>query len=258
MPPEDEVKTKDTLEEKGEASSLTTEESEEVDYKVLSEELEAKNRQLQNDFKSREGNRNRTQDSEDRLSRLEASNEASARGISQILGKMTGEDDEFAAEVQKGNQEAADKTRSAGAGAVRTEVMNGILDIVQVESEGEGDPTVLISKESQDQLSKLWGAATKEAEETGSSAPLYRVHMEASRMVLMEEQDKSRKALAAERAKAKSDTKKALEKAGVADQDTGPARSGAGGSERKRGNALIEQAIEEGSPLFPGAKSASV
>jgi hypothetical protein len=233
-------------------------EEEDLDYKALYEASEVKNKQLLNDSRGREGNRNRTQDLEDRMFRMEASVEVNARAATHILDKLTREDDEFAEEVRKSNQEVKEKSQVAGAESRKTAVMNDILGIVQIESDDEDtSPTVLIPKDDQEKLSKYWGLAVQESERTGSDAPLYRVHMEASRMVLQAEQAKNRKALVDERTKSKSETKKALEKAGITDQDTGPARSGAG-SERKRGTALIEEAISEGSPFFPGARKPSV
>lgn len=233
-------------------------EEKDLDYKTLYEASEVKNKQLLNDSRAREGNRNRTQDLESRMSRMEASVEVNARAATHILDKLTREDDEFAEEVRKSNQEANEKSQAAGVEGRKSAILNDILGIVQVESGDENtSPTVLIPKDDQDKLSKYWGAAVQESERTGSDAALYRVQMEASRMVLQAEQEKNRKALADERTKLKSETKKALEKAGVTDQDTGPARSGAG-SERKRGTALIEEAISEGSPFFPGARKPSV
>ena len=259
--PGDKEETEETsppVDEKAEESAEKEEESKEPpDYKALFEESEAKNKQLLNDSRARQGQQNRSQDLENRMDRMETSVEANARASAHILDQMSKDNDEFAAEVRKGNQEAEAKSREDGAKGRQTGIMNSILDIVQVENEGDDAPTVLISKENEDALAKLWGAAVAESNRTGSEAPLFRVQTEATRMVLEAEQAKSRKALADARATAKADTKKALEKAGIADQDTGPARSGAG-AERKRGVALLEEALTEGTPLFPGSKQTSL
>lgn len=242
-----------------EESTTDDVEGEPPDYKALYQASEVTNKQLRNDSRSRDGQRNRAQDQEDRMSRLETSVEVGARNTAQILSKLTEEDGDFAARVNKENQEAAVKTRTEGSNARVTSILNGIMEIVQKDSDEEdADPIVLISKANEGKLQQLWGAATKEAAASGSDAPLYRVQMEATRMVLDQEREEGRKALIAERAKSKEDTKKALVKAGVADQDTGPAKVGAGSGERKRGRALIQEALEEGTPLFPGAKSATV
>jgi hypothetical protein len=255
MPGEDEdgnVKVDDLKTE--EAEKTPENEEADLDYKALFEASEIENKKLLNDSRATQGNRNRTQDLEDRMNRMESSVEMNARASSQILGKMTKEDDEFAAEVKKENQDADAKSRAASAGSRRSEILNEIMSTVQVESEeADGDPVVLISKDDQDKLSKLWGAATAEADRTGDTSLLHRVQMEANRMVLDAERAKSRQAVADVKAQAKLDTKKALERAGIADQDTGPARSGAGGGERKRGTALIEEALKEGNSLFPGS-----
>jgi len=241
-----------------ESTTDSVEEEEPPDYRALYEASEATNKQLRNDSRAREGQRNRTQDQEDRMNRMESSVETMARTNAQILSKMMTEDDEFAGVVRKENEEAETQSRANGVNGRINNVLNNIMGIVQTQSEeDDADPVVLISKENQDKLTALWGAAAKKAK-TGDESDLHRVQMEATRMVLEEEQARSRRALAEEREKSKAATKKALEKAGVADQDTGPARAGAGGGERKRGLSLIQEAIEEGSPLFPGAKSASV
>lgn len=245
----------DDLKSEEEVSEKTPENEEvDLDYKALFEASEIENKKLLNDSRANQGNRNRTQDLENRMDRMEINTEVTARTSSQILAKMTKEDDEFAAEVQKENQDADTKSRMARAGSRRSEILNDIMSTVQVESEeADEDPVVLISKDNQDKLSKLWGAATAEADRTGDTSLLHRVQMEANRMVLEEEKVKNRQAVADVKAQAKLDTKKALEKAGIADQDTGPARSGAGGGERKRGTALIEEALKDGNSLFPGS-----
>lgn len=258
LPEEEDVETSgssptDTVD--GVSTDSDDEESEELDYKTLYEASEVTVTQLRNDSRAREGQRNRTQDQEARLGRLEASNEAGARGIAQILDKLMKDDDEFADEVRKGNQAADAQTRTAGAAGRREVVMNSIMDIVQVQSDDEGTaPTTLISKANQEKLASLWDQAVKTAASTGNEAPMHRVQLEATKMVLEEEQAKSKKALSDERAKSKQEVKKALEKAGVGDQDTGPARTGSGSGQRKRGTALIAEAIAEGSPLFPAAR----
>jgi hypothetical protein len=87
-----------------------------------------------------------------------------------------------------------------------------------------------------------WATAWEKAAK-GDYEGVYNVQIEAARMVAQEERRKAtveRQQLADE---AKNAGKKALERAGVADLDTGAAI--AGGNEELRGSALIERGLRK-------------
>ena len=88
----------------------------------------------------------------------------------------------------------------------------------------------------------------------GNRAPLYVVQMKAQSMKFAADRRGLEADVLAARAENKTQTAKALEDAGVHDQDTGPAKVGAGGKERKRGTDLIQEALNEGTSLFPKSK----
>ena len=127
--------------------------------------------------------------------------------------------------------------------------MEDLLGEVQNEN-GE----VFISDADQKRLSAMWGEAIKQANAVGNDSPLYEVKAEAMTMRHAAELKAKDDEIKAEREASKGKTNKALEDSGVHDQDTGAAKAGAGGGERKRGTALIQEALNDGTPLFPKSK----
>ena len=112
------------------------------------------------------------------------------------------------------------------------------MSTVQDESDN-----ILISEDDAQKLQSDWQAAWAEGSKAtrGDFEDVINIQIEAARMVAQEE----RRRAAVERQKladeAKNAGKKALEKAGVADLDTGAAI--AGGNEELRGSALIERGL---------------
>jgi hypothetical protein len=161
-------------EEATEVTEEATEETTEVDYKAKAAELESQVDKLQNDLRSKDGQRRRDTD-----------RDAEFAGFRDELGAMR-------------------------------KVFSLYMDALQ-----KGD-----TYEVQDQISAV-----------------NNVQIEAARMVAQEERRKAtveRQQLADE---AKNAGKKALERAGVADLDTGAAI--AGGNEELRGSALIERGLRK-------------
>jgi pimeloyl-CoA synthetase len=100
--------------------------------------------------------------------------------------------------------------------------------------------TLLINEDDATRLQTEWQNAWQKAA-TGDFEDVYNIQIEAHRMVSQEERrrvDTQQKQL---REEAKNAGKKALEKAGIADLDTGAAI--AGGNEELRGTALIERGL---------------
>ena len=234
-----------------EGSESTIEE--EVDWKAKYEESEIALKQERNVSRSREGQRNRNQDIESRQKGLEDSIKGQGLSISRILDILSEDKPELKKAINQERQEVATSRQAADSKTRQNTLMDEILNLVQ-EYDDEGNATVLITEDEQRDLNRLWGEALEEAKRMGNDAPLYAVKMKAQSLNFAVERRALEDAVAAERENAKTKTAKALEEHGVQDQDTGPARAGAGGAERKRGSDLIQEALNEGSSLFPRSK----
>ena len=105
--------------------------------------------------------------------------------------------------------------------------------------------------EEQAQLQALWKEALEEAVRIGNESPLYVVQMKEQALKHASDLRASEAKIVVAREEGKNQTAKALEDAGVHDQDTGIAKTGAGGKERKRGTDLIQEALNEGTTIFP-------
>ena len=207
----------------------------EVDYKARAEELEAQNAKLLNDLRSKDGQRRRDTDRDEDI-----------RGINDRLGALQkvftlymdgmnrGDPEEVQAQISQVNQELAQGQATRDYNARYEKEQTRLLSTVQDE-----DGNLLINEDAV-KIQTDWQAAWEKASK-GDLSDVYDVQIEAARMVTQEERrraDAERKAL---RDEAKTAGKKALEKAGIADLDTGAAI--AGGNEELSGTALIERGL---------------
>ena len=158
----------------------------EPDYRAKSEELEAQVVKLENDLRSREGQR-----------RKESDRDAELAGYRDELGanrnwnsRYNGEQERLLATVCEDDKET--------------------LRI------SEADAQVI-----QDKWKRAWELAQQ-----GNFDEVYQTHIEAHAMVLKEERRKSEEEKQRLRDEAKAAGKKALENAGIADLDTGAAIAG--------------------------------
>ena len=208
----------------------------EVDYKARAEELEAQNAKLLNDLRSKDGQRRRDTDRDEDI-----------RGINDRLGALQkvftlymdgmnrGDPEEVQAQISQVNQELAQGQAARDYNARYEKEQTRLLSTVQDE-----DGNLLINEDDAVKIQTDWQAAWEKASK-GDLSDVYDVQIEAARMVTQEERrraDAERKAL---RDEAKTAGKKALEKAGIADLDTGAAI--AGGNEELSGTALIERGL---------------
>ncbi len=208
----------------------------EVDYKARAEELEAQNAKLLNDLRSKDGQRGRDTDRDEDI-----------RGINDRLGALQkvftlymegmnrGDPEEVQAQISQVNQELAQGQATRDYNTRYEKEQARLLSTVQDE-----DGNLLINEDDAVKIQTDWQAAWEKASK-GDLSDVYDVQIEAARMVTQEERrraDAERKAL---RDEAKTAGKKALEKAGIADLDTGAAI--AGGNEELSGTALIERGL---------------
>ena len=208
----------------------------EVDYKARAEELEAQNAKILNDLRSKDGQRRRDTDRDEDI-----------RGINDRLGALQkvftlymdgmnrGDPEEVQAQISQVNQELAQGQATRDYNARYEKEQTRLLSTVQDE-----DGNLLINEDDAVKIQTDWQAAWEKASK-GDLSDVYDVQIEAARMVTQEERrraDAERKAL---RDEAKTAGKKALEKAGIADLDTGAAI--AGGNEDLPGTALIERGL---------------
>ena len=211
----------------------------EPDYRAKSEELEAQIVKLENDLRSREGQR-----------RKESDRDAELSGLRDELGAVRRMFAELAAGMSSGNLEAV---------AAQTSQMNQELDRSQADRNwntrynGEQErllatvceddkETLRISEADAQVIQDKWKRAWELAQQ-GNFDEVYQTHIEAHAMVLKEERRKSEEEKQRLRDEAKTAGKKALENAGIADLDTGAAI--AGGNEPLSGAALIERGLRK-------------
>jgi uncharacterized protein YhaN len=207
---EPQVEEQPVPEEAGETTEETPEE--EVDYKAKAAELEAQVKKMENDLRSKDGQRRRYMDA-----------------------ARHGDTDEVQDQISQVNQELAQGQATRAYNSRYDKEMNRLLSTVQ-----DTDGNLFISEDDAVKIQSDWAAAWEKAK-TGDYEGIYDIQIDAAKMVAQEERRRAtdeRKKLSDE---AKNAAKNALEKAGVADLDTGAAI--AGGNEELRGSALIERGL---------------
>ena len=207
----------------------------EVDYQARTAELETQVAKLENDLRSKDGQRRRDTDRDTELAGFKDELSAMRRVFSAYMDNSYSGNPEVQQQINQINQEVAQSHNTRDFNSRYDKEQERLLSTVQ-----DADGNLLISEDDATKLQTQWQAAWPKAQE-GSMDAIYDVQIEAQRMVLQEERrrtDTERKRLQAE---AKDAGKKALEKAGVNDLDTGAAI--AGGSEELHGTALIERGL---------------
>ena len=138
-------------------------------------------------------------------------------------------------QIDQINQEVAQSHSTRDFNSRYEKEQERLLSMVQ---DAEGN--LLVSEDDATKLQTQWQSAWQTAQE-GNFDAVYDLQIEAQRMVNQAERrqaDSDKKVL---REEAKTASKKALEKAGINDLDTGAAI--AGGSEELHGTALIERGL---------------
>ena len=212
---------------------------EEVDYRAKTVELEAQIEKMENDLRSRDGQRRRDTDRDAELAGLRDDVGAMRKILTLYIDdrKMDMSDD-AQAQISRVGQELAQGQATRDWNARYEKEQSRLMSTVQ----DDGD-NILISEDDAQKLQSDWQAAWAQGSKAarGDFEDVINIQIEAAKMVAQEE----RRRAATERLKlsdeAKNAGKKALEKAGVADLDTGAAI--AGGNEELRGSALIERGL---------------
>jgi len=233
-PEEPQVEEQPVPEEAEETTEDTPEE--EVDYKAKAAELEAQVEKLDNDLRSRDGQRRRDTDRDAEFAGFRDELGAMRKVFSLYMDALQkGDTYEVQDQISAVNQELAQGQATRDYNSRYDHEMSRLLSTVQDES-----GSLFISEDDAVKIQTDWAAAWERAK-TGDNEGIYDVQINAAKMVAQEERRRAadeRKVLADE---AKNAGKKALEKAGVADLDTGAAI--AGGNEELRGSALIERGL---------------
>ena len=224
-----------------EGAEETTEETpeEEVDYRAKATALEAQVKKMENDLRSKDGQRRRDTDRDAELAGIRDSLGALQRVFTlYVEDRKMDMSDEAQAQISRVGQELAQGQATRDWNARYEKEQSRLMSTVQ----DEGD-NILISEDDAQKLQSDWQAAWAEGSKAsrGDYEDVINIQIEAAKMVAQEERRRAaneRKVLADE---AKNAGKKALEKAGVADLDTGAAI--AGGNEELRGSALIERGL---------------
>ena len=236
-PDEPEVETQPAQE----VAEGATEEATEIDYEAKAAELEAQVAKLENDLRSRGGQRRRDTDRDAELAGIRDSVGALQKLFTLYMDDRKMEmSDEAQTQISRVNNELAQGQATRDWNSRYEKEQTRLMSTVQDESDN-----ILISEDDAQKLQSDWQAAWAEGSKAtrGDFEDVINIQIEAARMVAQEE----RRRAAVERQKladeAKNAGKKALEKAGVADLDTGAAI--AGGNEELRGSALIERGLRK-------------
>ena len=234
-PDEPEVETQPAQE----VAEETTDEITDIDYKAKTAELEAQVEKLSNDLRSRGGQRRRDTDRDAELSGIRDSVGALQKVFTLYMDdRKMDMSDEAQTQISRVNQELAQGQATRDWNSRYEKEQTRLMSTVQDESDN-----ILVSEDDAQKLQSDWQAAWAEGSKAtrGDFEDIINIQIEAAKMVAQEERRRAtveRQQLADE---AKNAGKKALEKAGVADLDTGAAI--AGGNEELRGSALIERGL---------------
>ena len=236
-PEEPQVEEQPAQEEAEETTEETPEE--EVDYRAKAAALEAQVRKMENDLRSKDGQRRRDTDRDAELAGIRDSLGALQRVFTlYVEDRKMDMSDEAQAQISRVSQELAQGQATRDWNSRYEQEQSRLMSTVQDESDN-----ILISEDDAQKLQSDWQAAWAEGSKAtrGDFEDIINIQIEAAKMVAQEERRRAtseRQKLADE---AKNAGKKALEKAGVADLDTGAAI--AGGNEELRGSALIERGL---------------
>jgi len=234
--PEEPTVENQTTEEVQVETEETTEETTEIDYKAKAAELEAQVDKLTNDLRSKDGQRRRDTDRDAEFAGFRDELGAMRKVFSLYMDALQkGDTYEVQDQISQVNQELAQGQAVRDYNSRYDKEMNRLLSTVQ-----DTDGNLFISEDDAVKIQSDWAAAWEKAK-TGDYEGIYDIQIEAAKMVAQEERRRAtdeRKKLSDE---AKNAAKNALEKAGVADLDTGAAI--AGGNEELRGSALIERGL---------------
>jgi glutamate 5-kinase len=212
---------------------------EEIDYKAKTASLEIQVEKLSNDLRSRDGQRRRDTDRDAELAGIRDSLGALQKVFSlYVEDRKMDMSEEAQTQISRVSQELAQGQATRDWNARYEKEQSRLMSTVQ---DDEGN--ILVSEDDVVKIQSDWQAAWAEGSKAirGDFEDVINIQVEAARMVAQEERRRSteeRKRLSDE---AKNAGRKALEKAGIADLDTGAAI--AGGNEELRGSALIERGL---------------
>ena len=206
------------------------------DYKARAEELEAQIEKLENDLRSKDGQRRKESDRDAELTGFKDELSAMRKVLAVTMESIQrGDTEGFQEQISRINQEAADGQATRDWNSRYDKEQARLISTVQDE-----DGNLLISEDDAQTIQAKWNAAWQKAQQ-GNYDDVYDTQIEAQRMVNQEERRRAEAEKKALRDEAKTAGKKALEKAGIADLDTGSAI--AGGNEELSGTALIERGL---------------
>ena len=213
--------------------------SEEIDYQAKATELEAQVNKLENDLRSKDGQRRRDTDRDAELAGIRDSVGALQKVFTLYMeDRKMDMSDEAQVQISRVGQELAQGQATRDWNARYEKEQSRLMSTVQDEG-----GNILVNEDDVIKIQSDWQAAWAEGSKAtrGDYEDIINIQIEAAKMVAQEERRRStdeRKRLSDE---AKNAGKKALEKAGVANLDTGAAI--AGGNEELHGSALIERGL---------------
>ena len=175
---------------------------------------------------------------DERFNRLEDRVVGMTREFAQLIAHQAKDNPELEADLVKVRNESSRESATRNFESRHGQIADEVLTLVQ----GEGDGSLRISSEDATSIQGLWSKATEEAQKTGDVSLLYEVKLKAQEMVATADRKQHEVDLEKEREESETKVKRALEKAGVHDLDTGAITGG--GREERRGQDAIRHALD--------------
>lgn len=206
-----------------EPETLTTEAV--PDVAALQQQLsesQAKIAKLENDLKSRDGQRRKQSETDGILLELQAEVRAQRKVLSLYLDSVQSGDTDGLAEKRAGVDRESEQERARRRFQTRYDATSDkLLDVVQPLGPDGKRGELLLTEAQANEIQEAWKKAGAEAYQTGDFGSLTEVIVDAVKMVGV---NHARRIQQEEKTK----TKQRLAKAGVIDLDTGPSAGGSG------------------------------
>lgn len=206
----------------------STEEKVELDAASLlkeRDELKSQIDKLQNDLRSREGQRRKQSDIDSQLAGIQDELSALRRvNTAYIQALQKGETDGLDSKIAEIDRDTGQSRNTRVRQNRYDQAVSHLFDVVN-----DSDGTLLLSEEQAKEIQTSWAKAGKEAMDSGDFSSLHDLTIEAGKLVLKNQRESSKKEADRIRKDAKEQTKKQLEDAGIHDLDTGASAGGGSG-----------------------------
>lgn len=213
------------------------------------DELRATLAKVQNDLRSREGQRRKQSEVDSQLADIQDEVKAMRRVTTAVFREMSqrGETDDLSGKVAEIERDASQSRASRLNQNRYDQAVARLMGVVN-----DKDGNLLLTEAQSKEIQGSWTKSGKEAIETGDFSGLYDITVEASKLVMQNEREASKKEADRLKKETKEQVKKQLEAAGVHDMDTGPSSGGGGTRDGLSGRELIERGLRAKSKVVTG------